>query len=86
MRVPCDAGKLLWVGADGGVNLCYVTFPLGNLHEQRLADFLYGRAHHQAARDAFQLNCPNCHCERDSRIQKHLPSRIRYATLPEGGA
>jgi len=78
MRVPCDAGKLLWVGADGGVNLCYVTFPLGNLHQQRLADFLYGPAHHQAARDAFQLNCPNCHCERGARVEKHGPSFAAY--------
>jgi cyclic pyranopterin phosphate synthase len=78
MRVPCDAGKLLWVGADGGVNLCYVTFPLGNLHEKRLADFLYGPAHHQAARDAFQLNCPNCHCERGARVEKHGPSFTAY--------
>jgi cyclic pyranopterin phosphate synthase len=78
MRVPCDAGKLLWVGADGGVNLCYVTFPLGNLHEQRLADFLYGPAHHRAARDAFQLNCPNCHCERGARVEKHGPSFAAY--------
>ena len=78
MRVPCDAGKLLWVGADGGVNLCYVTFPLGNLHERRLADFLYGPAHHQAARDAFQLNCPNCHCERGARVEKHGPSFATY--------
>ncbi len=60
MRIPCDARKLLWVGADGSVMLCYVTFPLGNLHEKRLSEILYQEAHHQAARDAFQLNCPNC--------------------------
>jgi len=78
MRVPCDAGKLLWVGADGGVNLCYVTFPLGNLHQQRLADFLYAPSHHRAARDAFQLNCPNCHCERGARVEKHGPSFAAY--------
>jgi MoaA/NifB/PqqE/SkfB family radical SAM enzyme len=78
MRVPCDAGKLLWVGADGIVNLCYVTFPLGNLHEKRLSEFLYAPAHHQAARDAFQLNCPNCHCERGARVEKHGPSFAAY--------
>jgi cyclic pyranopterin phosphate synthase len=78
MKVPCDARKLLWVGADGIVNLCYVTFPLGNLHEQRLSSFLYGPEHHQAARDAFQLNCPNCHCERGARVEKHGPSLATY--------
>jgi cyclic pyranopterin phosphate synthase len=79
MRVPCDARKLLWVGADGSVMLCYVTFPLGNLHEKRLSEILYGEAHHEAARDAFQLNCPNCHCEAASRVEKHAPSFRKYA-------
>lgn len=78
MRVPCDARKLLWVGADGSVMLCYVTFPLGNLHEKRLRDILYTDSHHAAARDAFQLNCPNCHCEAASRIEKHGPSFQKY--------
>jgi cyclic pyranopterin phosphate synthase len=82
MRVPCDARHLIWVGADGTVQLCYVTFKLGNLHQQRLRDMLFTDAHRQAAKDAFLLNCPNCHCERDSRIQKHLASRMRYARLP----
>lgn len=81
MRVPCDARKLLWVGADGSVMLCYVTFPLGNLHETRLRDLLGTRAHHQAARDAFALNCPNCHCEAASRVEKHGPSRRKYGAL-----
>lgn len=79
MRVPCDARKLLWVGADGSVMLCYVTFPLGNLHEQRLSEMLYTPTHHQAARDAFLLNCPNCHCEAASRVEKHGPSNRHYA-------
>jgi hypothetical protein len=79
MRVPCDARRLLWVGADGGVNLCYVTFPLGNLHQQRLLTFLYGERHHQAARDAFQLNCPKCHCERGAGVEKHGPSFATYS-------
>jgi cyclic pyranopterin phosphate synthase len=26
MRVPCDAGKLLWIGADGSVKLCYAHY------------------------------------------------------------
>jgi cyclic pyranopterin phosphate synthase len=82
MRVPCDARNLLWVGADGTVQMCYVTFHLGNLHERRLPEMLFGDAHKRAARDAFALNCPNCHCERDTRVQKHLPSRRLYGTPP----
>ena len=79
MRVPCDARKLLWVGADGSVMLCYVTFPLGNLHEKRLSEILYKEPHHEAARNAFQLNCPNCHCEAASRVEKHAPSFRKYS-------
>lgn len=81
MRVPCDARKLLWVGADGSVMLCYVTFPLGNLHEKRLRDILYTPDHHKAASDAFQLNCPNCHCEAGSRVEKHRPSSKKYSAV-----
>jgi cyclic pyranopterin phosphate synthase len=80
MRVPCDAYNLLWIGPDGTVQLCYVTFKLGNLHDQSLHDLLYTHAHRQAARNAFELACPNCHCERQSRIEKHLPSRLRYGS------
>ncbi|MDV3457267.1 radical SAM protein [Sphingomonas sp. HF-S4] len=79
MRIPCDARKLLWIGADGSVMLCYVTFPLGNLHEKRLSEILYTETHHQAARDAFLLNCPNCHCESAARVEKHAPSFRKYA-------
>jgi cyclic pyranopterin phosphate synthase len=79
MRVPCDARKLLWVGADGSVMLCYVTFPLGNLHEKRLSEILYKEEHHKAAQDAFKLNCPNCHCEAGSRVEKHGPSFRKYS-------
>ena len=68
MRVPCDAHQLLWVGANGTVQLCYVTFRLGNLHKQRLRDMLFTDAHRSAASDAFRLACPNCHCERNGRI------------------
>lgn len=78
MRVPCDARKLLWVGADGSVMLCYAAFPLGNLHEKRLHEILYTPEHHRASRAAFALNCPNCHCESASRIDKHGPSRRKY--------
>lgn len=62
MQVPCDAHKLIWVGADGTVQLCYAAFKLGNLHHRRLRDILFTDAHRQAARDAFALNCPRCHC------------------------
>jgi MoaA/NifB/PqqE/SkfB family radical SAM enzyme len=79
MRVPCDARKLLWVGADGSVMLCYVTFPLGNLHEKRLSEILYKEEHHKAAQDAFKLNCPNCHCEAASRVETHGPSFRKYS-------
>ncbi len=82
MRIPCDVKNLLWVGADGSVQLCYVTFPLGNIREKPLRDMLFNADHRKAAQDAFKLNCPNCHCERDGRIQKHARSRIRYANLP----
>jgi molybdenum cofactor biosynthesis enzyme MoaA len=78
MKVPCDAYEMLWVGADGTVQLCYVTFRLGNIYEQRLKDMLFSDEHRQAALGAFSLNCPNCHCERDSRVQKHLPSFLKY--------
>jgi cyclic pyranopterin phosphate synthase len=83
MRVPCDASKLIWVGADGTVQLCYAAFPLGNLHQRRLSTMVLGDAHRQAARDAFSLNCPHCHCERESRILKHVQSRRRYRTLAD---
>lgn len=78
MRIPCDAYNLLWVGADGTVKLCYVTFTLGNLHQTRLREMLYSGAHAEAARGAFALRCPNCHCNRDTRIQKHYASRLKY--------
>jgi MoaA/NifB/PqqE/SkfB family radical SAM enzyme len=86
MRVPCDVKNLLWIGADGTVQLCYVTFKLGNIRERPLRDMLFTAEHQAAARDAFRLKCPNCHCERDARIQKHLPSRLHYARMPEAGA
>lgn len=83
MRIACDAGKLLWIGADGSVKLCYVTFDLGNLHEKRLAEMLYTEAHHAAARDAFRLNCPNCHCERGARIEKDARSFRTYSDVAQ---
>lgn len=79
MKVPCDSHQMLWVGADGTVQQCYVTFRLGNLHENRLRDMLFTPAHVQAARDSYALNCPNCHCHYPARILKHSPSLKRYS-------
>lgn len=79
MRVPCTAYEMLWIGADGTVQLCYVTFELGNLHERRLSAMIGGDAHRCAARDAFALNCPNCHCSSNERVMRHAPSRRKYA-------
>jgi MoaA/NifB/PqqE/SkfB family radical SAM enzyme len=79
MRVPCDRHRLIWVGADGTVQMCYVTFKLGNLHEKRLKDMLFSPEHFQAARDAFALKCPNCHCGFDTRTLGHAPTRALYA-------
>lgn len=79
MRVPCTANRMIWVGADGTVQLCYVTFKLGNLHQTRLRDMLFTGEHKRACRDAFALNCPNCHCERDPRIRMDAASFRAYS-------
>jgi MoaA/NifB/PqqE/SkfB family radical SAM enzyme len=78
MRVPCDAYNMIWVGADGSVRLCFVTFPMGNIHQTPLRELLFGAEHKRACLGAAKLECPNCHCCRDTRIVKHLPSRIAY--------
>ena len=80
MKVPCDAYELLWVGADGTVQLCDVTFELGNLHETRLRDLLFTKEHRTACRDAFKLDCPNCTCKSDSRVTKHAASVRLYGS------
>jgi MoaA/NifB/PqqE/SkfB family radical SAM enzyme len=82
MRLPCDAYKTLWVGADGTVQLCDVTFKLGNVNEKRLRDMLFGKDHRSACRDAFALRCPNCTCNLNNRIIKHAPSVRRYGSAP----
>jgi MoaA/NifB/PqqE/SkfB family radical SAM enzyme len=79
MRVPCDRHRLIWIGADGTVQMCYVTFKLGNLHERRLKQLLFTETHVKAARDAFALNCPNCHCGFESRTLGHAQTRNLYA-------
>jgi len=81
MRVPCDAYELVWIGADGSVQLCDTAFPLGNVHEQRLAQLLFTPEHEQAARDGFALKCPNCTCKVDSRLRRHGPSWRKYSAL-----
>ncbi len=78
MKVPCTAYDMIWVGADGTVQLCYVTFRLGNLHETRLSELLRRPDYRAAARNAFQLNCPNCHCSSNERIMRHAASVRRY--------
>lgn len=79
MRVPCDRHHLIWVGPDGTVQLCYVTFKLGNLHDKRLSEIVFTPTHTKAARDAFALNCPNCHCGFDKCVLAHGPSRRLYS-------
>jgi cyclic pyranopterin phosphate synthase len=60
--------------------MCYVTFKLGNLHEKRLKDMLFTQTHIDAARNAFKLNCPNCHCAYGGRVTGHGPTRRKYMT------
>lgn len=84
MRVPCDAYELLWIGADGTLQLCDVALPLGNVHERRLRDILFSDEHKQAARDGFKLNCPNCTCKVESRIQRDAASMRRYSVPMRG--
>lgn len=83
MRVPCDAYRMIWVGADGTVQLCYVTFKLGNLHETRLRTMLFTSEHTRASRDAYALRCPNCHCHRQERLIKDWSSRKKYSRSVE---
>jgi len=78
MRVPCTERDLIWVGPDGSVQMCYVTFRLGNLYDARLRDLVLTEVHHRAARAAHALDCPNCHCSYDRRINAHAPSRRAY--------
>lgn len=77
--MPCLSYTLIWVGADGTVQLCDTTFPLSNLHQTRLKDILYSQTHKQACREAFQVKCPNCLCGSETRIMQHKPSLQRYS-------
>jgi MoaA/NifB/PqqE/SkfB family radical SAM enzyme len=78
MKVPCNANEMIWIGADGTVQLCYVTFKLGNLHHHRLGDMLFTAEHEAAARGAFTLNCPNCHCGASTRVMRDAATRRKY--------
>ena len=80
MRVPCTASEMVWVGPDGTVQMCYVTFHLGNLHQRRFRDMVFTDGHKAAAQAAWKLNCPNCHCSSNERVMRHAPSRRRYRT------
>jgi cyclic pyranopterin phosphate synthase len=84
MRVPCDAYELLWIGADGSLQLCDVALPLGNVNAHRLRDLLFTEEHRRAARDGFQLKCPNCTCKAQTRIQKDAASMSRYGRAMAG--
>ncbi len=79
MLVPCDAYQLLWLGADGTLQLCDVTFPLGNVNDTRMRDLLFTDEHRQACVDGFKLKCPNCTCKSNTRIMKHAASYRRYS-------
>jgi MoaA/NifB/PqqE/SkfB family radical SAM enzyme len=78
MHVPCDSSRLIWVGPDGTVQMCYVTFKLGNLKEKPLRDLVFSLDHLQAARDAFFLKCPHCHCGFANRTLAYGPTRRLY--------
>lgn len=79
MKVPCISYDMIWIGADGTVQLCYVTFKLGNIHQTSFADMLTSETRRRAAQDAFKLNCPNCHCSMNERVMQHAPSKRLYS-------
>ena len=79
MRVACNAYQHVWIGADGSVQLCDVTFPLGNINVTPLRDILYSSEHKAAACNAFALNCPNCKCQVESWIQTNFQTYRRYS-------
>jgi cyclic pyranopterin phosphate synthase len=81
MRIPCDRHGMLWIGPDGSVQLCYVTFPLGNLHDTRLREMVHTPRHLAAIDRCRKLQCPNCHCGYSTRIDGHRRSRRHYGHL-----
>ncbi|WP_432257067.1 radical SAM/SPASM domain-containing protein [Limimaricola sp. AA108-03] len=84
MRLPCTSHDMLWIGPDGTVQMCFVTFKLGSLHEHRLSELLFNERHRSFARHAFNLKCPNCNCGYDKRVNLHRPSRAAYAAGMNG--
>ena len=64
------------MGPDGTVQMCYVTFKLGNLHQNRLSELLHTPQHDKAAKDAYALNCPNCNCGYDKRVRTLADSKL----------
>ena len=84
MRVACDAYQMVWIGADGTVQLCDVTFPLGNINVTPLKDILFTPEHGEAAQRAFKLDCPNCTCKVETRIQNSFKSYRKYNTCAQG--
>ncbi|MFK7739660.1 MAG: radical SAM/SPASM domain-containing protein [Planctomycetota bacterium] len=83
-EIPCDAYEMLWVGADGTVQLCDTHFELGNLKQTRLRNLLFTEEHRCAARDGFGLKCPTCMCKIDSRIRKFGPTVHKYGDRNHG--
>ena len=79
MKIPCVQYRDVWVGADGSVHLCQMSQKLGNIHRDRLMNILYTSNHHYAARDSFNLNCPNCFVNFNLRTESHSPSRRLYS-------
>lgn len=86
MRVPCDAYELLWVGADGTLQLCDTAYPLGNVNTTRLRELVFRPEHVRAARSGFRLECGNCICRLDSRIRRHAASHRAYGARGGEGA
>ncbi len=81
MKVPCDRMNMIWVGPNGTVQMCYVTFPMGNLRETRFRDMIRTKQHRDYADDCYDLKCPNCHCGFSSRVDKHRSSRKHYKNV-----
>ena len=49
-----------------------------NVRSELISRALFEPVHTKAVQGTFKLNCPNCTCLVDSRIQKHAPSVRRY--------
>lgn len=78
MKLPCDKSKLIWIGPDGSVQLCRVTFLLGNIYKKDLSDLLFTPQHKQFSNDCIRLKCPNCHCGYYNRIDRSIKMKRYY--------